>query len=64
EIDQTIYVCAVYKSGGVEYTTGVRAYSLGYYCQNKAAGTSAIKDFAAATAVYGYYAKQYFASIA
>ena len=65
EIDQTIYVAAVYESNGVEYTSGVTAYSLGHYCKTQAAKeTSAMKDFAAATGVYGYYAKQYFASIA
>ncbi|MBQ9762731.1 MAG: hypothetical protein IJV82_06635, partial [Oscillospiraceae bacterium] len=61
----TIYVAAVYESNGVEYTSGVTAYSLGHYCKTQAAKeTSAMKDFAAATGVYGYYAKQYFASIA
>ena len=63
EIDQTIYVAAVYESEGVEYTSGVTAYSLGHYCKTTAAKeTSTMKDFAKATAVYGYYAKAYFAN--
>ena len=61
ELDQTVYVAGVYTSGGVEYTTGVLAYSIGHYCKTKATGTTAMADLAAATAVYGYYAKQYFA---
>ena len=61
ELDQTIYVVGVYTSGGTEYTTGVLAYSIGHYCKTKAAGTTTMADLAAATAVYGYYAKQYFA---
>lgn len=61
EIDQTLYVSAVFTSGGEECTSGVLAYSLGYYCKSKAAETTEMADLAAATAVYGYYAKQYFA---
>ena len=65
EIDQTIYVAAVYTSDGVEHSTGVTAYSLGQYCKTKAADeTSDMRSFAACTGTYGYYAKQYFASIA
>ena len=63
QIDETVYVAGVYTSGGVEYTTGVLAYSLGQYCMNVASdSTSATKELAAATAVYGYYAKSYFGS--
>ena len=40
-------------------------YSLGKYCSDKAAADGdAQQSFAQATAVYGYYAKAYFASIA
>ena len=63
EIDQTLYVSAVFTSGGEECTSGVLAYSLGYYCKSKAAdSTSPMQSLAAATGVYGYYAKQYFGS--
>jgi len=58
EIDQPIYVVAYYKSNGVTHTTSVIAYSLGRYCESIAANGNA---FGAATAVYGYYAKAYFA---
>lgn len=63
QIDETVYVAGVYTSGGVEYTTGVLAYSLAKYCTNIAAdNTSDTQELAAATAVYGYYAKNYFGS--
>ena len=59
DMDQTVYVAAIYKSGGKTYTTSVIAYSLGKYCQTMADSGNAL---GAATAVYGYYAKEYFAS--
>ena len=58
-IDEPVYVAAMYTSGGTTYTTPVIGYSLGAYCKNIAANGN---DFGAATAVYGYYAKAYFAS--
>ena len=59
QIDQTIYVAAAYNSAatGTAFYTPVIAYSLGGYCESLANNGSA---FGAATAVYGYYAKQYF----
>ena len=57
-IDETIYVAGIYTSGGVSYPTSVISYSLGKYCETIAANGEA---FGAATAVYGYYAKAYFA---
>ena len=59
DIDRTVYVAAMYHSGGTLHTTSVIAYSLGTYCQSVAANGNA---FGAATAVYGYYAKAYFAN--
>jgi len=59
DIDQTFYVAAIYKSGGVQYPTKIIPYSLGQYCKSIAAQGN---SFGAATAVYGYYAKVYFAS--
>ena len=59
DMDQTIYVAAIYKNNGTSYTTSVIAYSLGRYCETIAANGNA---FGAATAVYGYYAKAYFAN--
>ena len=62
DIDQTVYVCAVYTdTQGHRHCSGVIAYSLGSYCTSQAAGTGKIASFAAATAVYGHYAKAYFA---
>ena len=61
EIDSTIYVAGVYEADGVTYCTGVLPYSLGAYCIDRIANGSAnMQAFAAATAVYGYYAKVYF----
>ena len=61
EMDSTIYVAGVYTSGGTTYTTGIISYSLGRYCEGIAANVdSDAQDLAAYTAVYGYYAKQYF----
>ena len=59
DIDKTVYVAVVYTSGGVTYCSGVRAFSVGAYCNytsNQAASSAA--------AVYSYYAKAYFASLA
>ncbi len=61
DLDGTIYIAAGYMSGGSSYCTGVLAYSIGSYCVTQANTTTAMKPFAAATAVYGYYAKVYFA---
>ena len=61
DLDKTVYVCGVYEVDGETFTTGIIRYSLGVYCVNKAAnGSEAMKPLAAATAVYGYYAKVYF----
>ena len=64
EMDETVFVAGVYEVDGVEYTTGIIAYSLGRYCETIAAkDTSDQQAFAQATAVYGYYAKEYFANL-
>ena len=64
EMDETVFVAGVYTVDGVEYTTGIIAYSLGKYCETVAAkDTSTQQAFAQATAVYGYYAKEYFANL-
>ena len=64
EMDETVFVAGVYEVDGVEYTTGIIAYSLGKYCETIAAkDTSDQQAFAQATAVYGYYAKEYFANL-
>jgi hypothetical protein len=61
-LDGTIYVAAVYTSNGTTYGSGVLAYSIGAYCLNRIDnGSVTMQSFAAATAVYGYYAKAYFA---
>ena len=56
-LDDTVYVAAIYSDGSALYCSGVSAYSIGQYCLNKASIESDIQPLAAATAVYGYYAK-------
>jgi hypothetical protein len=63
QVDETYFVAGVYELDGTTYTTGILAYSLGKYCAKLAAGTSEQQALSAATAVYGYYAKEYFANI-
>jgi hypothetical protein len=62
-IDAPYYAVAVYSDGANNYSTGVKVYSVSKYCVNLAASetaSDAMKDLATATAMYGYYAKQYF----
>ena len=64
ELDSTVFVVGIYEYDGVTYTTGVLNYSIGKYCEGIAANSaSAQQAFAQATAVYGYYAKEYFANL-
>ena len=63
-LDDTYYVAGVYTDeSGNTYCTGVIAYSLSRYCMNNAKDGNVMQDLAAATAMYGYYAKTYFSSI-
>ena len=57
-VDETVYVAGFYTGDGVAYPTNVIAYSLGNYCKTIADNGEA---FGAATAVYGFCAKAYFA---
>jgi len=59
-IDQAIYVAAIYSDGTTTWTSGVLGYSIGAYCATQATKGGTIADLAMATAVYGYHAKQYF----
>lgn len=59
DLDKTIFVAAIAEDGSC---TGILSYSLGAYCaQNVASTNEAMGQFASATAVYGYYAENYFA---
>lgn len=63
QIDETVFVCGVYESNGVRYSTGVLVYSLGEYCRDRIAnGSETMSALAQATAAYGYFAKAYFTS--
>lgn len=59
-LDETIYVAAGYNSNGTSHCSGVLPYSIGAYCVSQAAKGGDVQQLAQATAVYGYYAKQYF----
>ena len=59
DLDNTYYVAGIYLSDAQVCSTGVIAYSLSKYCMNNAYGT--MGALAQATAMYGYYADQYFA---
>lgn len=59
-LSQAIYVAAVYSDGTTTWTSGVLGYSIGAYCSSQAAKGGDVADLAMATAIYGYYAKQYF----
>ena len=57
QLDQTLYVAAVYQYDGETYCSGVLPYSIAAYCQKPPAGVQAL---ATAAAVYGCAAKQFF----
>jgi len=58
DIDKTIYIAGIYIDDAGTYSSGVISYSLGRYCENVANQGIALGE---ATAVYGHYAKAYFA---
>ncbi len=62
DLDKAVYVAAVYESNGITYSTGVLPYSLGAFCASHADNAaSSMQQLAASAAVYGYYAKNFFA---
>jgi len=62
EIGTAYYVVGAYESNGQVYYTNVVNYSLGAYCEYLAnEASSNAQALAAATAVYGFYAENYFA---
>ena len=58
QLDETVYVAAVYEYNGVLYSSGVIPYTISRYCMNHAHGV--MGELAQATAMYGYYAQRYF----
>ena len=62
-LDCTYYVAGVYTDAeGNTHCTGVIAYSLSQYCINNAKPGKDMQALAAATAMYGYYAAEYFSA--
>ncbi len=60
DLGDGVYVAFVYNDGTTTYSSGVLAYSIGMYCKTMAGYENTFAPLAEATAVYGYYAKQYF----
>lgn len=60
ELDKTVYAAVLYTDGTTLYSSGVMAYSIGAYCTSQAGKATTMQPLAQATAVYGYYAKEYF----
>jgi hypothetical protein len=60
QLDETFYVAGVYTADGETFCTGIIAYSISKYCMNKISSGSDIAGLAAAMAVYGHHAKEYF----
>ena len=60
DISDGVYVAFVYSDGITTYSSGVLEYSIGMYCSTMAGYENDFTPLAQATAVYGYYAKQYF----
>jgi hypothetical protein len=58
DLDDTVYVAATYTIDGETFCSGVIAYSLSTYCMRHADGN--MGQLAQATAMYGYYAENYF----
>ena len=58
DLDDTIYIAATYTIDGETFCSGVIAYSLSTYCMRHANGN--MGQLAQATAMYGYYAENYF----
>jgi hypothetical protein len=62
QLDDTYYVAGIYTSDTAVRSTGVIAYSLSKYCINNAKDGNTMQGLAGAAAMYGYYAKAYFAN--
>lgn len=60
DLDKSFYVAFAYSDADTQYATDLQAYSIGTYCTISAEKENAIAPFAAATAVYGYYANKLF----
>ncbi len=61
ELDETLYVTAVYQSGGETYCSGVLACTVSALCGMQAQSTDpAIAALAEDILVYGHYAKSHF----
>ena len=60
EMDDTIYVLAVYESEGETCMSGVVSYSVEHFCRNQINSATQNKALCEALTIYGYYAKLIF----
>ena len=60
-LDQGFYVAFGYSDGESTYATDLQSYSIGTYCNSSVSKNISLSPLAAATAVYGYFAKSLFA---
>ena len=60
KVSSVVYVAFRYSDGTTTYNSGILPYSIGEYCGYYAGIQHEFTPMAQATAVYGYYAKQYF----
>jgi hypothetical protein len=60
EIDDTVYVLAVYESEGQTCMSGIVSYSIQYYCDRQSEKATANQAVCEALVIYSYYAKIYF----
>ncbi len=61
DLDDTIYIAAVFNSEGSTCSSGVIAYSMAEYCKLNAQNDSSLmQELAQAAIVYGYYAEKHF----
>ena len=60
DVDDTVYVAAIYSDGTATHCTGVLSYSIGAYLTSHAAKETGFRAMAQAAAVYCSYCREYF----
>jgi hypothetical protein len=60
QVDDTIYVMAVYESEGETCMSGVVSYSIEHFCRSQVSRGTENKDLCEMLTIYSYYAKVYF----
>ena len=60
EIDDTVYVLAVYESEGETCMSGIVSYSIEHYCRSEVTNQTANQAVCEALTIYSYFTKIYF----